>query len=310
MSLLEGHGNAAMYGATSGLIADPDGVRDHLGQRRGDVTSKVLNAVGGMEIKRRQYVEGEAFVDARHRPRRRRRPQPGLRTGRAPAPRRRGRRSRRVAAARVGRVASVTPDAAGDPTASPPTPAGPRRGGLDRGELVRAVHDGARGSRRARRSWSPSPAGPTRPRSPTSLAEARPDLVPVLGHVRHGLRDDADDAALVRQHAAFLGVRVAVREVEVVAAGRGLEAAARDARYAALRTLADRGRRRGGRRRAHGRRPGRDRAAAAGPRHRDGRAGRDGAAPGRPRPTTAAGAPRRRARLRGSRRVWRRRTTR
>jgi coenzyme F420 biosynthesis associated uncharacterized protein len=63
MSLLEGHGNAAMYGATSGLIDDPEGVRAHLASRRGDLTSKVLNVVGGMEMKRRQYAEGEAFVD-------------------------------------------------------------------------------------------------------------------------------------------------------------------------------------------------------------------------------------------------------
>lgn len=64
MSLLEGHGNAAMYGATAGLIADPEGVREHLASRRGDVTAKLLNAIGGMELKRRQYAEGERFVDA------------------------------------------------------------------------------------------------------------------------------------------------------------------------------------------------------------------------------------------------------
>jgi coenzyme F420 biosynthesis associated uncharacterized protein len=63
MSLLEGHGNAAMYGATDGLITDPGGVREHLASRRGDLTAKVLNAVGGMETKRRQYREGERFVD-------------------------------------------------------------------------------------------------------------------------------------------------------------------------------------------------------------------------------------------------------
>jgi coenzyme F420 biosynthesis associated uncharacterized protein len=63
MSLLEGHGNAAMYGATAGLVADPDGVREHLASRRGDLTAKLLNAVGGMELKRRQYAEGESFVD-------------------------------------------------------------------------------------------------------------------------------------------------------------------------------------------------------------------------------------------------------
>lgn len=63
MSLLEGHGNASMFlAATDELIADPDGVREALAARRSDVTSKVLTAVAGMEMKRRQYREGEAFV--------------------------------------------------------------------------------------------------------------------------------------------------------------------------------------------------------------------------------------------------------
>lgn len=63
MSLLEGHGNAAMYSAAPPeLIADPEGVRDALASRRNDVTSKLLGAVAGLEMKRRQYREGEAFV--------------------------------------------------------------------------------------------------------------------------------------------------------------------------------------------------------------------------------------------------------
>jgi coenzyme F420 biosynthesis associated uncharacterized protein len=63
MSLLEGHGNATMYSAaTEELIADPDGVREALASRRSDVTAKILTAVGGLEMKRRQYREGEAFV--------------------------------------------------------------------------------------------------------------------------------------------------------------------------------------------------------------------------------------------------------
>ena len=63
MSLLEGHGNATMYGAaTDELIHDPEGVREALASRRNDVTSKVLTAVAGMEMKRRQYREGETFV--------------------------------------------------------------------------------------------------------------------------------------------------------------------------------------------------------------------------------------------------------
>jgi coenzyme F420 biosynthesis associated uncharacterized protein len=63
MSLLEGHGNAAMYlAADRELISDPEAVREALASRRNDVTSKVLTAVAGMELKRRQYREGEAFV--------------------------------------------------------------------------------------------------------------------------------------------------------------------------------------------------------------------------------------------------------
>jgi coenzyme F420 biosynthesis associated uncharacterized protein len=63
MSLLEGHGNAAMYAAADQeLIRDPAGVREALASRRGDLTSKILTAVGGLEMKRRQYREGESFV--------------------------------------------------------------------------------------------------------------------------------------------------------------------------------------------------------------------------------------------------------
>jgi coenzyme F420 biosynthesis associated uncharacterized protein len=63
MSLLEGHGNAAMYSAPdAGLIADPEGVREALASRRNDVTAKVLTSIAGMDLKRRQYREGEDFV--------------------------------------------------------------------------------------------------------------------------------------------------------------------------------------------------------------------------------------------------------
>lgn len=62
MSLLEGHGNAAMSLGAEAVVHDPDAVREALESRRGDLTSKVLTAVAGMDIKRRQYVGGEAFV--------------------------------------------------------------------------------------------------------------------------------------------------------------------------------------------------------------------------------------------------------
>ena len=71
------------------------------------------------------------------------------------------------------------------------------------------------------------------------VAEARPDLALHLAHVRHGLRDDDHrDAEVVRLHAAWLDLPIRILDVEVVAGGEGMEAAARDARYAALREVA------------------------------------------------------------------------
>jgi tRNA(Ile)-lysidine synthase len=70
------------------------------------------------------------------------------------------------------------------------------------------------------------------------VAEARPDLALVLGHVRHGLRDDTADLAVVEQHATWLGCDLEVRDVDVAAGGEGPEGDARAARYAALRAIA------------------------------------------------------------------------
>jgi coenzyme F420 biosynthesis associated uncharacterized protein len=64
MSLLEGHGNAAMYLGAEPVVADSGAVRDALDSRRHDVTSKILTAVAGLDMKRRQYAEGEQFVRA------------------------------------------------------------------------------------------------------------------------------------------------------------------------------------------------------------------------------------------------------
>ena len=69
-------------------------------------------------------------------------------------------------------------------------------------------------------------------------AEARPDLDLSLVHVRHGLRDDTVDRTVVARHASWLGVPLVTRDVEVRPSGHGVEAAARDARYAALREVA------------------------------------------------------------------------
>lgn len=65
------------------------------------------------------------------------------------------------------------------------------------------------------------------------LAQVRPDARRVVVHVRHGLRDDAPDAAISRAHAEALGARWVERRVSVTGRG-GVEAAARVARWDAL----------------------------------------------------------------------------
>lgn len=62
MSLLEGHGNAAMYLGSGAVVKDPEAIRDALARRKGDAATKILTAVAGLDMKRRQYAEGEAFV--------------------------------------------------------------------------------------------------------------------------------------------------------------------------------------------------------------------------------------------------------
>ena len=71
------------------------------------------------------------------------------------------------------------------------------------------------------------------------LAEARVDLDLTVTHVRHGLRDDAADAATAADHAAALGVPYVERRVDVDPRERGPEAAARAARYLALARTAE-----------------------------------------------------------------------
>lgn len=68
--------------------------------------------------------------------------------------------------------------------------------------------------------------------------EARADLNVHVAHVRHGLRDDAPDAAVAAEHAAALGLAFHERHADVVDAGEGLAAAARRARYALLAAVA------------------------------------------------------------------------
>ena len=70
------------------------------------------------------------------------------------------------------------------------------------------------------------------------VTAARPDLRPVVAHVRHGLRDDAADAAAARACAASLGVAFRQIPVEVRRDGTGPENAARTARMQALAAAA------------------------------------------------------------------------
>lgn len=121
---------------------------------------------------------------------------------------------------------------------TPPDVPGPLPPGRDRAALVAEVA----------RSLEPIPqgaavliavsGGPDSTACAFLTAEARPDLAVALGHVRHGLRDDAVDLAVVHEHASFLGVPLTITEVVVEDDGRGIEAAARAQRYAALRRQA------------------------------------------------------------------------
>jgi len=73
------------------------------------------------------------------------------------------------------------------------------------------------------------------------VAAARPDLALVFVHVAHGLRTRAAEQAdrdVVATHAGWLGAELVGCDVEVARSGRGTEAAARDARYDALRRVA------------------------------------------------------------------------
>jgi tRNA(Ile)-lysidine synthase len=137
-----------------------------------------------------------------------------------------------VGGAGHGRLTAVT-----EPADVPlgPLPAGCGRDGLV--AAVRAALDDAH-LRDGAAAVVALSGGPDSTALAYLVAEARPDLTLTLAHVRHGLRDDRADVEVVRQHASWLGLPLEVREVEVVVRGRGLEDAAREARYAALRGIA------------------------------------------------------------------------
>lgn len=117
---------------------------------------------------------------------------------------------------------------------------GPLPAGLDRTGLVAAVHEGLASLPDAAPAVVALSGGADSTALAYLAAEARPDLALTLVHVRHGLRDDREDVAVVERHASFLGLPLEVRSVDVRRAGKGTEAAARDARYAAMREVASR----------------------------------------------------------------------
>lgn len=115
---------------------------------------------------------------------------------------------------------------------------GPRASGLARDELVAEVHQGLERVPSGARLVVAVSGGPDSTACAFLVAEARPDLDLVLAHVRHGLRDDRHDVAAVERQASFLGVPLDVVDVSVESEGRGIEDAARQQRYAALRRVA------------------------------------------------------------------------
>lgn len=135
-----------------------------------------------------------------------------------------------------GSNASTGPDPT-RPTTAAGVPPGPLPAGLHRDEIVAEVLRALLplpGDARAVVAVSGGPDS-------TALAylahEARPDLRLILGHVRHGLREDDADVAVVHHHGRALGLPVEVADVLVRPSGSGLEAAARAERYAALRRI-------------------------------------------------------------------------
>lgn len=115
---------------------------------------------------------------------------------------------------------------------------GPLPAGLDRPGLLAAVVAGTVDVADGARVVVALSGGPDSTSLAYLLAEARADLDLHLVHVRHGLRDDTEDRRIVARHATWLGLPLRTVEVEVVPSGHGRQAAARDARMAALRTVA------------------------------------------------------------------------
>ena len=175
----------------------------------------------GLELKM-QPVRGRRGVRRRHRARGRLpRARRGVAGPRAAADARRARRARRPGS--PGSTASPSLTAVARRRTAVPTLA--TATALDLDGLV-----GPGGGRVLR--WR-------RTRSRCSSSRPTPGSQPVAVHVDHGLRpDSAADADVVRDAAATLGVPCALASRVAVAPGANLEARARDARYAALRSRA------------------------------------------------------------------------
>ena len=159
------------------------------------------------------------------------------------------------------------PDCLGRPRCLPMTP---RPGGRRRSAAPYAGRWPT--SSPSGRSWSPAAAAPTRSRCwpPPSSRPATGRGGSSASTVDHGLQPGSAERADGRgRQMAALGVDETVaRPGQVEAGGQGPEAAAREARYAVLEEVAERFGSRAGAARPHPRRPGRDRAARAGPRQR------------------------------------------
>ncbi len=115
---------------------------------------------------------------------------------------------------------------------------GAEPGGLSRGHLLEAVTDAIGLIGHGAGVLLAVSGGPDSTSLAHLVTEARPDLRAAIGHVRHGLRPDRGDAEVAAAHAAALGLRYHERAVKVEPEGEGTEAAARDARYAALARIA------------------------------------------------------------------------
>jgi tRNA(Ile)-lysidine synthase len=117
---------------------------------------------------------------------------------------------------------------------------GPLPAGLDRPALLAAVSEDLAVLPAGAAVVVALSGGPDSTALAYLATEARPDLDVTLAHVRHGLRDDRDDVAVVERHAAYLGAPLETVAVTVRRSGHGTAAAARAARYDALRAVADR----------------------------------------------------------------------